>query len=424
MLSLLLLGTVLGLILSSVVRTVWDDDPVLRSHLSLESPGWRALPYHPECEEEDPLLSDYCARHLAETGGCVDSRERMVVVRLISLCRRHCRQFYANTSSRDLPLDISDRGGLQDFLPQPFGFELPVCSLTEGYHHKEMLTKQVDFVHHIPELSNFAPAFTEIGFLKTKVPESLHRDIMRAREQALQLGLIKTERADYGILNGPVVIENPILQQSKAILVNRTQMIQLNSDISKSIFEVLGPLAEEWADLKLTPTSLYGIRRYRNMSTLASHVDRISSHVISAIINVDQEVEEDWPLYIMDNEGEEQVVVMEPGDMVWYESARLTHGRQRPLRGRYYDNIFCHFMPRGLWYPQDILSPEDPVMKISAEAVRWSQRRYGPTDWSKAWRSFVLFKENEKLSSLGLAHKFDQDPEDEVHEKFVHIQPA
>ena len=31
-----------------VVRTVYEDDPVLRSHLQQEGPGWRPLPYQPE----------------------------------------------------------------------------------------------------------------------------------------------------------------------------------------------------------------------------------------------------------------------------------------------------------------------------------------------------------------------------------------
>ena len=210
-----------------------------------------------------------------------------------------------------------------------------------------MLSKQVDFIKYIPELSRFAPAFTRVGFLVTQVPESLYLDILSARERALQLGFIQTEIADYGILNGPVVIENPSLQKSKEILVNRTQLINLNIDIKKSIFQSLGPLAEARANLKLRPTSLYGIRRYRNMSTLTTHVDKVESHVISVIINVAQDVEEDWPLFMMDNDGTEHSLTMQPGQMIWYESARLSHGRQRPLRGQYYDNLFVHFMPKG-----------------------------------------------------------------------------
>ena len=34
------------------------------------------------------------------------------------------------------------------------------------------------------------------------------------------------------------------------------------------------------------------------MSALTSHLDKLSTEVISAIINVGQEVEEDWPLYL------------------------------------------------------------------------------------------------------------------------------
>ena len=62
---------------------------------------------------------------------------------------------------------------------------------------------------------------------------------------------------------------------------------------------MLGRRAEVWAGLRLAPTSIYGIRRYRNNSLLATHVDRTNSHVISAILNVAQDVDEDWPLYIM-----------------------------------------------------------------------------------------------------------------------------
>ena len=64
-------------------------------------------------------------------------------------------------------------------------------------------------------------------------------------------------------------------------------------------------------------------------------------------------------------------------------------------------------------------------MKISAEAVRWSQRRHGPTDWSNAWNSFLSFKENERFQRLGIGQRlwngWDDEPEPET---FVHIEPA
>lgn len=62
------------------------------------------------------------------------------------------------------------------------------------------------------------------------------------------------------------------------------------------------------------------------------HVDTVNTHVVSAIINVDQDVDEDWPLLILDHDGNEHNLIMQPGDMVFYESARLLHGRPGEFR--------------------------------------------------------------------------------------------
>jgi hypothetical protein len=43
-------------------------------------------------------------------------------------------------------------------------------------------------------------------------------------------------------------------------------------------------------------------RKYTNGSVLRMHVDTVNTHVVSAIINVDQSVEKDWPLLILDHE--------------------------------------------------------------------------------------------------------------------------
>ena len=99
---------------------------------------------------------------------------------------------------------------------------------------------------------------------------------------------------------------------------------------------------------------------------------RTPTHVISAILNIGQDVEEDWPLFLRDHRGEDHVVmrhvsrvtpwsrvrlrsrvtcqvILTPGDLVWYESARVVHGRQFPLRGGSFDNLFLHFKPL-VWY--------------------------------------------------------------------------
>ena len=38
---------------------------------------------------------------------------------------------------------------------------------------------------------------------------------------------------------------------------------------------------------------------------LLQHVDRLPSHILSAILQIDQNVDEDWPITFVDHEGKE-----------------------------------------------------------------------------------------------------------------------
>ena len=64
-------------------------------------------------------------------------------------------------------------------------------------------------------------------------------------------------------------------------------------------------------------------------------------------------------------------------------------------------------------------------MKVSEEAVRWSQRNMKKTDWSRAWGNFAKFESTKQISSLGLDTK--QIPlgsdEDEEAIEFCHLHP-
>ena len=51
----------------------------------------------------------------------------------------------------------------------------------------------------------------------------------------------------------------------------------------------------------------------------------MKTHVVSAILNIHQNVDEDWPLQILDHEGIVHNVLLKPGEMVWYESGNLHH---------------------------------------------------------------------------------------------------
>ena len=126
-----------------------------------------------------------------------------------------------------------------------------------------------------------------------------------------------------------------------------------SASLVESLERGLQPLAESWSGVRLEHTSTYGIRRYTDGSWLIAHIDRFKTHVISAILNIGQAVREEWPLFIMDNTGTSHQVILQPGEMVWYESARLLHGRPQLLDGDYYDNLFIHYRPTDLWYTEE-----------------------------------------------------------------------
>lgn len=73
-------------------------------------------------------------------------------------------------------------------------------------------------------------------------------------------------------------------------------------------------------------------------------VDRLPL-ISSCIINVDQDVDEPWPIEVYDHDGRAHNVTMEPGDMVLYESHTVLHGRPFPMKGRAYANLFVHYQP-------------------------------------------------------------------------------
>ena len=101
----------------------------------------------------------------------------------------------------------------------------------------------------------------------------------------------------------------------------------------------------------LTLTGM-GLDIIPELSSINFHDSRFTTHVISAILNIGQSVTREWELHILDNSGAAHAVTLLPGEMIWYESARLLHGRPDALLGDYFDNLFIHYKPTHLWYSQ------------------------------------------------------------------------
>ena len=174
------------------------------------------------------------------------------------------------------------------------------------------------------------PSYTEVGFLKDKLDVHLLSKIRTFYNENQQH--LKTE----------VVAGGYIETDSKQ---SASETIELTDDLRNEIHSSLLKKAESWSGTKLLPTYVYGIRIYNRGAKLNPHRDREETHIIGVIINIAQEVEQDWPLEIEDHQGKKHQLILKPGEIILYESALLDHGRPSPLEGKKFVNVFCHYMP-------------------------------------------------------------------------------
>ena len=233
---------------------------------------------------------------------------------------------WSSVSPASLPEMITKHGGLSDTVTDPFGFRYQLCG-PGGFtsHGRATLLALLAADQEQPA---WVPRFTRTGFMKTTIPTSLWRRLATDYERVKPR--IVPEPCILSVINCQEIQEEG--DQHYLTPVQRTFMMELGVEVLEATRDgLLGP-AEAWSGVLLEHTATYGVRRYTNNSWLVAHTDRLGTHVISAIMNLGQEVEEDWPLYIKDHEGESHQVVLAPGQMVWYESARLVHGRMEHLR--------------------------------------------------------------------------------------------
>lgn len=176
------------------------------------------------------------------------------------------------------------------------------------------------------------PAFTPQGFEVAQAPVELHQKL---RELLLQYQDQTPE-------------DDPPVNVVGAAGQDATPPGFVNTGaLNNRSLDELKPMLEQWANVTLEPQAAYGLRVYRRGNGLIRHVDRVETHIISAILHVDRDIEEPWPLVIEDHEGREHSVNLLPGQVLFYESAKQPHARPSLLKGRFYSSLFLHFRPVG-----------------------------------------------------------------------------
>lgn len=183
----------------------------------------------------------------------------------------------------------------------------------------------------------YVPNYTDIGFKKEILPVDLFERLKDFLHGNQDLEMFEGDnRFIVNEDNGEPTTIIPIFDEGTA------------KDLQEDIHNRILPMLEEWSGEALDKTILYGLRNYKRGTQLDIHKDRSNGHTISAIINVYQDVDEDWPLSIEDNYGKLHELNIKPGEMIFYEGRNLLHGRLTPFKGNSFVNAFAHYIPKSL----------------------------------------------------------------------------
>ena len=260
------------------------------------------------------------------------------------------------TQFSETNLSIKPKAGLAliwsnldpDGLPvaKSLGQSMPVIA-----GHKAVLTKwfrtQSSIKNDPPPRFNrdpneVIPAYTKAGFCKSKLPDALFSRIKDFFSANLDKALEENVAGDF-IVNDTKTKATP------------SSLVDLTAELRQDIHDNLKNSLEKWSGKELLPTFVYGIRIYHRGAILKCHRDRLATHIIGTIINVSQDVDEDWPLVIYDHQHRRHSILLKPGEVAFYESGSLVHGRPTPLDGDSFANIFCHFKPVD-YVPKNVIN--------------------------------------------------------------------
>jgi len=119
-----------------------------------------------------------------------------------------------------------------------------------------------------------------------------------------------------------------------------------NYPLYKELHYAVKNVIENLIGEKLYPTYYYD-RFYKKGNILKRHTDREACE-ISLTLNLDHNLNYDWPLWFETKEGEQKEVITNPGDAILYKGMTVPHWRE-PMKGdskSYYHQIFLHYVRR------------------------------------------------------------------------------
>eukprot|EP00484_Ammonia_sp_Unknown_P017850 CAMPEP_0197044144 /NCGR_PEP_ID=MMETSP1384-20130603/20263_1 /TAXON_ID=29189 /ORGANISM="Ammonia sp." /LENGTH=464 /DNA_ID=CAMNT_0042475545 /DNA_START=114 /DNA_END=1508 /DNA_ORIENTATION=- len=204
----------------------------------------------------------------------------------------------------------------------------------------------------------YMPSFTDKGFKYLPMPQEICEYVTKFhRENFLEANKKRSE---------------PFPRDGTQINAREidTFMVHIPPDKKQWIGDLLRPMLEEWSGVKLRYSTIYGMREYIQGAVLKGHVDRVETHIISAILHIYHDPpDEPWPIEVVSWDGKRYHIEDEPCMMTFYESAKLIHGRPATYNGTSWVNAFLHYRPmdwKGYKFTPDnkLITPTDEIALV------------------------------------------------------------
>lgn len=202
------------------------------------------------------------------------------------------------------------------------------CILTKWFKETEI---NMSIPNEICE-HHFLPVFHPVGFEKVHMQLDCVDAVKRWMNDADE-----SKWTDEALNNG---VESGMKTKHLNIHTAPTEVLN-------GLRDTFNAILTKWIEYKttLTHVATYGIRKYLRGSHLGNHYDKKNTHVISAIIHLDDVSDKPWNLYIEDHHFRPHNVTMKYGDILLYESTTCLHGRPEPFEGESHCNMYVHFKP-------------------------------------------------------------------------------
>jgi alkylated DNA repair dioxygenase AlkB len=121
---------------------------------------------------------------------------------------------------------------------------------------------------------------------------------------------------------------------------NRSDAIY-GDPVLESLLESLKPILEKATDKSLAPTYAYA-RIYRPGEVLKPHIDRHACEY-SATLTLGMDSKNCWPIYVWENGGKINEVLLDVGDLVVYKGCEVIHWRNA-FAGQWQTQVFLHYV--------------------------------------------------------------------------------